>query len=153
MPNLLIVAHTPSDNTRALLEAVVRGASRPEIGGVTLRVKLPLDAEPDDVLWANGLILGTTENFGTMAGRVKDFFERIYYPCLEKTQGLSYGMYIRAGTDGMGTRLAIERIITGLKWNAVQEPVLCVGEFQQEFLADCEELGATLAAGLEAGIY
>lgn len=153
MPNLLLVAHAPSDNTRALCEAVVRGASHPDITAVTLRVKTPLETGPDDILWAQGLILGTTENFGTMAGLVKDFFERIYYPCLEKTQGLPYALYVRAGNDGTGTRTAVERIITGLRWKPVQPALLLAGEFCPEFVTRCEELGQTMAAGLEAGIF
>ena len=111
------------------------------------------DAGPDDVLWANGIILGTTENFGYMSGAIKDFFERIYYPCLEKTEGLPYSLFIRAGNDGAGARTSMERIIKGLAWKAVQEPLICSGDYREEFLASCEELGMTMAAGLEAGIF
>ncbi|OGT79911.1 MAG: flavodoxin [Gammaproteobacteria bacterium RIFCSPLOWO2_02_FULL_61_13] len=153
MPNLLIVAHAPSDNTRILLDAVVRGASHPDINAVALRIKAPLEAGPDDLIWAQGLILGTTENFGSMAGLMKDFLERIYYPCLEKTQGLPYALYIRAGNDGLGTRTAMERIISGLRWQPAQPPLLLAGEFHPGFAASCEELGQTMAAGLEAGVF
>ncbi len=153
MPNLLVVAHAPSENTRVLRDAVVRGARHPDLSAVTLRVKTPMEAGPDDVMWAQGVILGTTENFGSMAGLMKDFFERIYYPCLERTQGLPYALYIRAGNDGIGTRTAVERIVTGLHWQAVQAPLLLAGEFQSGFEARCEELGQIMAAGLEAGIF
>jgi hypothetical protein len=153
MPNLLVVAHAPSDNTRVLRDAVVRGASHPDINAVTLRIKAPMEAGPDDLIWAQGLILGTTENFGSMAGLMKDFFERIYYPCLEMTQGLPYALYIRAGNDGIGTRTAVERIITGLRWRPVQPPLLLAGEFHPGFEARCEELGQAMAAGLEAGVF
>lgn len=153
MPNLLLVSHCPSLNTEALRDAVVEGVRHPDIGDVILRSLAPLDADADDVRWADGIILGTTENFGYMAGRIKDFFERIYYPCLEETQGLPVALYIRAGLDGEGTRLGIERIVTGMRWNWIQEPLLCQGEFQSEFIDQCRELGLTMAAGLEAGIY
>jgi hypothetical protein len=153
MPNLLIVAHVPGANTRALRDAVVRGAGDPDIHGITLRVTAPPEAGPGDVLWAHGLVLGTTENFGSMAGLVKDFLERIYYPCLEKTQGLPYGLYVRAGNDGTGASAAVERIVTGLRWKAVQPPLILSGEFQPGFIRQCEELGQTMAAGLEAGVF
>ena len=110
MPNLLLISHCPSLNTEALRDAVIEGVRHPDISEVTLRSLAPLDADADDVRWADGIILGTTENFGYMAGRIKDFFERIYYPCLEETQGLPVALYIRAGLDGEGTRIGIERI-------------------------------------------
>jgi hypothetical protein len=153
VPNLLFVVHAPSDNTRVLRDAVVRGIRHPDVTAVVLRVSAPVDAGPDDVRWADGMILGTTENFGSMAGLVKDFFERIYYPCLDHKQGLPYCLYVRAGTDGMGACVAIERIVTGLRWRAVQAPLLLPGEFCGDFPRQCELLGHTMALGLDAGIY
>jgi hypothetical protein len=148
---LLIVAHAPSDNTRALRDAVVRGA-RSETG-VDVQFAAPLEAGPDDVLAAQAIILGTTENLGYMSGALKDFFDRSYNPLLERTQGLPCALYIRAGTDGTGTRRGVETILTGLRWKAVQEPLLCKGPWQDSFVSQCEELGAAMAAGLAAGIF
>ena len=150
---LLIVAHVPSENTRRLRDAVVAGASLAEIEGVAVTALSPFDAGPAEVQEADALILGTTENLGYMSGALKDFFDRIYYHCLEQTQGLSYALYIRAGHDGTGTRRAVESITTGLRWRAVQEPLICRGEFQEDFVGQCEELGTLMAAGLEAGIF
>jgi multimeric flavodoxin WrbA len=150
---LLIVGHVPSPNTRRLRDAVAEGARVPEIEGVEVAVSSPFDAGPDDVKAAQALILGTTENLGYMSGALKDFFDRIYYPCLEETQGLPYALYIRAGHDGTGTRRGVETIVTGLRWRAIQEPLICRGEFQESFVEDCRELGILVAAGLEAGVF
>ena len=150
---LLIVSHTPSPNTQALTDAVLRGARHEDVEGVYVRHIRPLQAEPDDVRWADAIILGTTENFGYMSGALKDFFDRIYYPCLEETEGLPYVLFIRAGLDGLGTRSAVERIVTGLKWRPVQDALIMQGEYQDGFLTQCEELGMTVAAGLQAGIF
>lgn len=150
---LLVVAHAPSPNTQRLAEAVLQGARHPDIENITTRHVPPLEAGPDDVLGARAIILGTTENLGYMSGALKDFFDRIYYPCLEKTEGLPYALYIRAGRDGTGTQRAVETIVTGLRWRAVQEPLICQGEFQEHFVEQCEELGMAMAAGLDAGIF
>lgn len=149
---LLIVAHCPSHNTRQLVEAVLAGANHADIENVTARHVPPLQATADDVLAAEAIILGTTENLGYMSGALKDFFDRIYYPVLEKKQGLPCALYIRAGLDGTGTKRAVESIVTGLKWRWVQEPLICRGDFREEFIAQCEELGMTVAALLDAGI-
>ena len=150
---LLIVAHAPSPNTLRLREAALRGARSPDIEGVEARAASPFDVGPEDVLAAHAILLGTTENLGYMSGALKDFFDRVYYPVLEETQGLAYALYIRAGHDGTGTRRAIESITTGLRWRQVSEPLICRGEFQQSWLGEAEQLGLLMAAGLEAGVF
>ena len=150
--HLLIVAHNPSPNTQRLAEAALRGASHADIDGVEAKHIPPLAAIPEDVLWADAIILGTTENFGYMSGALKDFFDRIYYPCLENTEAMPYAAYIRAGLDGTGTKIAIDKITTGLRWKAVQESIILHGEYDDAFEQQCEELGMLMAASLEAGI-
>ncbi len=150
---LLLIAHAPSANTKRLLGAVLAGARSPEVDGVEVEHLPPLQAGPEDLLRADAVILGTTENLGYMSGALKDFFDRSYYPCLEKTQGLPYALYVRAGHDGTGTKRGVEAIATGLRWRAVQEPLICRGEFSEAFVEQCQELGTLMAAGLEAGVF
>jgi multimeric flavodoxin WrbA len=150
---LLIVAHAPSANTQRLFDAVVQGARSPEISGVAVAAQSAFVTVPDDVLSSDAVLLGTTENLGYMAGAVKDFFDRIYYPCLELTHGRPFAFWIRAGHDGTGTRRAIETITTGLRWRAVQEPLVCRGGWDEGFIASAGELGLAMAAGLEAGVF
>ena len=152
MKKLLIVANTPSDNTSLLAEATLRGASHSDIEQVTPILKEPLDATVEDVMSCDGIIVGTTENFGYMSGLIKDFFERIYYPCLEEKQGLPFAVYVRAGLDGTGTQIAVQKIIAGLRWKEACPLLLLKGEFQTDFEQQCEELGMLVAAGLDAGV-
>ncbi len=151
--NLLLISHTPSENTRTLSEAVLRGALSQTGSGLNIMRVTPFSAQAKDVLSARGLIIGTTENFGYMAGATKDFFDRCYYDLLDKTDALPYAVYIRAGLDGTGTKNALDGICGALKWKAVQEPLICKGEYRPSFEQDCEQLGAAMAAGIGAGIF
>ena len=153
MKHLLLVYHTQTGGTEAMAEAVIAGARDPDVAGVELLVRSPLDASAKDVLWADGLILGTPENFGYMSGALKYFFDQIYYPCLDQTHGLPYALFVKAGNDGRGAVASIGRIVTGLRWREVQPPVVLVGEVTPDGLAQCRELGMTMAAGLETGLF
>jgi multimeric flavodoxin WrbA len=151
MKTLLIVYHTGGVKTARMAEAVERGA-RSE-GGVNVLVKRCTDAGPDDVLAADGLILGTPENFGSMAGMMKDFLERVFYPCEGKVNGRPYALFVGAGQDGNGAVDSVERIVTGLRLKKVHEPIIGLKDLTPEVLSSCEELGAALAAGLALGIF
>jgi len=150
---LLIVGHVPSENTRALRDAVARGALSDDVTGINVRVLSPFDAGAEDVLASDAVILGTTENLGYMSGALKDFFDRTYYGVLEEKQGLPYALYVRAGLDGTGTIRGVETIVTGLRWKAVREPLLLHGAWQDGFVDEARELGLLVAAGLEAGVF
>jgi len=151
---LLVVAHAPSPNTRRLLEAVEQGARAPEIENVETVAQSPFETRPEHVLAAQAILLLTPENLAYMSGALKDFFDRCYYPCLERTQGMPYALVVRAGQGGGdGTRRAVETIATGLRWRAVNEPLILRGEWREDFVAQCRELGTLMAAGLEAGVF
>ena len=149
MKTLLIVYHTGGVKTAQMAEAVERGA-RSETS-VNVVVKRCADAGPEDVLAADGLILGTPENFGYMSGMMKDFLERVFYDCEGKIEGRPWALFVSAGQDGSGAITSVERIVTGLRLRKVREPILALREVTPEILAQCEELGATLAVGIAAG--
>jgi len=151
--HLLIVYHSQSGSTSRMAEAVIRGARHADIDNVEVRVRDALEASEDDVLWADGYLFGTPENFGYMSGALKYFFDRIYYPCLDRIGGRPYSLFVRAGNDGTGALTSIARITAGLAIREVQEPVLFVGDFAESRLVECEELGMAMAAGLDAGIF
>ena len=153
MKKLLIVAHCPSENTKNLRNAALEGSKDPQILGVEVVVKTPFESDIQDIFWANAVLLGTTENLGYMSGALKDFFDRTYNEALGNTDGLPYALYIRAGMDGTGTRRSITSITTGLRWREVQAPLIFKGQWKNEFLSDLRELGMSMAAGLESGIF
>ena len=151
MRRLLIIYHTQSGSTGRMADAVLKGA-RSETGVETV-FKRAFDAGIDDLLGCHGLLIGTPENFGTMSGAVKDFFDRTYYPAEGKTLGLPYALFVSAGNDGSGAVREIGRIATGYGWKQVAEPVIARKEITAEILISCEELGNAMATGIALGIF
>ncbi len=152
MKHLLIVYSTQTGRTQRLAEAAQRGAA--ELADeVEVRCKRAFDAVEEDLLWADGLLIGSPENFGYLSGAVKDFLDRTYYPLEGKTIGLPYAMFVSCGNDGSGAVRALERIASGYQWTRVAEPLIYVGEPDEEAIAATAELGQTLAAGIAYGIF
>lgn len=151
--NLLIVYHSQSGHTQMMARAVLDGARDPMIETIDVRFLRAPSAGPDDLLWAHGLLLGTPENFGYMSGAMKDFFDRTFYPVEGRIQSLPYAAFISAGNDGSGAVRAIRRIANGYPLKEIQEPIIARGDVTPDIIAQCKELGLTLAAGLEAGVY
>ena len=150
--HLLIVYHSQSGSTSKMAEAVIAGAMDDDVD-VDVRSREALEATSEDLLWCDGFILGTPENFGYMSGAMKTFLDRSYYACEDRLTGKPFAMFIRAGNDGSGALSSLRRILTGLRVREVQEPVMIVGEFDESRLDECRELGLTMAAGLEAGVF
>jgi multimeric flavodoxin WrbA len=163
MKTLLIVYHSSTGGTRQLAHAVARGAS---IGGeVAVRIFEAPDAGPADVLVADAYVFATPENLASMAGLMKDFFDRSYYAVLDRINGRAYAALVCAGSDGQGAARQLERIATGWRLKAACAPlIICTYAQTPEAIAAvktigpadiarCEEVGALLAAGLAAGIY
>ncbi|MFE2825866.1 flavodoxin family protein [Streptomyces sp. NPDC059271] len=148
MATLLIVHHTPSPNCQAMFEAVVSGATAPEIEGVRVVRRAALSATASDVLDADACLLGTPANLGYMSGALKHFFDQVYYPCLDTTAGRPFGYYVHGGNDVTGAVRGIETITTGLGWRRAADAVTVTGEPGKADIEACWELGATLAARL-----
>ena len=148
MPRILVVHHTVSPPLDTLLRAVLDGAARPELPDVEVVHRAALTASPVDVLEADGYVLGTPANLGSMSGALKHFFDTIYYPCLHETERRPWGLYVHGNNDVDGAVASVERIVTGLGWRAVAAPVRVVGPPAAADTDACWELGAALAATL-----
>src|SRR5215218_10284766 len=143
MPRLLLVHHTPSPNLQTVLEAVKEGAAMVE--EVELVLCPALSAGAADLLAANGVLLGTPANIGYMSGALKHFFDTVYYPCLEATVGLPYGVYVHGNDDTAGALTAIAKISGGMRWKQVAAPLSLIGAPGPAELEACRELAATVA--------
>lgn len=149
---LLVVQHTVSPGTSALLEAALEGARDPAITGVDVVVRAALSAAPVDALEADGYLIAGPVNLGYLAGALKHWFDTIYYPCLDSTGGRPYGALLHANNDATGALRALESITSGLRWRPAQKPVVITSSAPSvDELAQASELGAALAAGLALG--
>ena len=153
MKHLLLVYHSQSCRTEALAHAVYRGATDPAIDGVDTRLQLAGESGLDDLLWADVVILGTPENFGYMSGAMKDFLDRTYYPAQGLVEGMGYALFVSAGNDGTGAVRAIRRIALGYPLKEIVAPIIVRGEVHASNLEACQDLGMTVAAGLELGMF
>jgi len=88
-----------------------------------------------------------------MSGALKDFFDRTFYEVEGQVDGKPYCMLVGAGNDGTGALNAIRRICNGYNFREVQQPIVVVGDLEDQQLQKCRELGMAMAAGLEAGIF
>ncbi|MBM3393016.1 MAG: flavodoxin family protein [Betaproteobacteria bacterium] len=134
-----------------MAEAVLRGARRATETETVM--KRAGNTTLEDLLACHGLVVGTPENFGYMAGMVKDFFDRTYYPAEGKTVGLPYALFVSAGNDGTGAVREIDRIATGYGWKRVAEPLIARKEVTEADLAACEALGEAMATGVALGVF
>ena len=164
MKRLLIVYHSLTGGTEQLVTAAAGGARR-EAPDVNVRVLTAPQAGPEDVLAADAYVFATPENLAAIAGLMKDFFDRCYYPVLGRIEGRPYATLICAGTDGRNAARQDERSCTGWRLKAVApalivcthaqtpEDILAPKQIPADELKRADELGAALAAGVAMGVF
>ena len=150
---VLLIAHTPAQNTLALANASMDFVANQNTGEVVMRCLSPFNVSANDVSEAAAVIIGTTENIGYMAGATKDMFDRCYYDWLDSTAAKPVAIYIRAGLDGTATKNALTSICGGLKWRLIAEPLIFHGSWQDAFCDQLSELCLGVVIGVDSGIY
>lgn len=150
MPKVLIVFHSQSGTTAALMAAVREGAL---LEGAEVRMMPALEASVDDLIWCDGVIFGSPENLGYLSGGLKNFFDRTFYPAQPLALNLPYAVVISAGNDGSNAVKQLQRIAVGYPMRCVSEPLIAVGEARVSTIERCRELGQGFSAGLAMGIF
>ena len=146
-----MIYHSQSGTMERMANRFAQGAAREAEVDVVL--KKAGNTNLDDLLRCNAIAIGSPEYFGTMAGMIKDFFDRTFAPAQENTIGLPFVLFVCAGNDGRGAITQIERIAAGYKWRKVLEHIRIAGTPTESDLRAIEDLGHTLAAGLDFGIF
>ncbi|MEP3226719.1 MAG: NAD(P)H-dependent oxidoreductase [Parasphingorhabdus sp.] len=163
MKRLLIIYHSTTGATQQMVDAALAAAREEE--KVETRCLQAPDCQPDDMRNADGFIFATPENLAAIAGEMKSFFDRCYYPVLGALEGRAYAAMICAGSDGDNARKQVERIATGWRLKKIMDtPIICTHAqtleailapktIGQTDIARCAEVGATMAAGLSMGVF
>lgn len=161
MPRLLIVYHSMTGGTRQMAQAAAEGAALE----CEVVLKAAIEAGPQDVLDAQGYLFASPENLAGMAGLMKDFFDRTYYPVLDRIAGRPYAALICAGSDGENAARQIARIAKGWRLKEIAPPaIICThAQTPEAILAEktipdddlerCRDIGRMLGAGLTMGIF
>ena len=145
---LLVIHHTPSPHCQEMFEAVVAGATDPEIEGVEVVRRPALTVSPVEMLSADGYVLGTPANLGYISGALKLAFDQSYYQLLDSTQGRPFGVYLHGNEGTEGAERAVDSITTGLGWVKAAATVVVMGKPTKADVEACWNLGATVAAAL-----
>ena len=148
MARLLIIHHTPSPHCQEMLEAVVAGATDPEIEGVEVLRRPALTVAPAEMLDADGYVLGTPANLGYISGALKHAFDTSYYQILDATQGRPFGLWLHGNEGTEGAQRAVDGITAGLGWVKASDTVVVAGKPSKTDLEACWNLGGTVAAHL-----
>lgn len=163
MKRLLIVWHSRTGAARSMAEAAARAAAAE--AGVEVKMVAAEHASADDLLAADGYLFAAPENLAALSGAMKEFFDRTYYPALERLNGRPYAALIAAGSDGTGAARQLARIATGWRLKPIADPLIVCTQAQSpdailaqkalsgDVLAPCAELGAAMAAGLAMGVF
>jgi multimeric flavodoxin WrbA len=159
---LLVVHHSPTSTTRELAEAVIAGTRDEAITGVEVVVRPALEASAQDVLAADGYLLGTSANFGYMSGALKHFFDTIF---LQAGGALSedgsareaggqrrpYGLWVHGRYDTTGAVRSVQSIVQALAWQQAAPVLEVLGDLDTPEREAAYDLGGTLAALVMSG--
>ena len=160
MARLLVVHHSPTRSLQALTDAVVAGTADEAITGVEVVVREALSARADDVLAADGYLLGTSANFGYMSGALKHFFDSTFLAVggalddsggageagAGATAGRPLGLWVHGRYDVTGAVRAVSSIVGALGWRQSAPVLEVLGDVDEAATAQAYELGATIAA-------
>ncbi len=148
MGKILVVFHSQSGNTKAAAEALAQGAK--SISQTEVLVKEALQATTEDLLSSDAIALGTPDYFSYMAGRLKDFFDRTYYPTQGSVTDKPCGLFVTHGGGGKALD-SLKSICATFKFKIVGQPVLVKNAPDAEARAELMSLGKLLAEAASRG--
>ena len=147
---LLIVFHSQSGTSAGLAQAVLAGAAAQ--GQIAVTVLRASDAEAADFIACDMVVVIAAENIGRLSGGMRNFFDRVFYPCEDKVAGKPYALIVAAGNDGSGADRELQQIFSGLGMVHALPTEICKGRLSDQENA-YSEWANMLAEGLAMGIF
>src|SRR4051795_5641989 len=164
MARLLGIHHSPTRALESLTAQVLAGARDDQIEGVEVIDRPALDfaagtADHEDLLAADGYVLGTTANFGYMSGALKHVFDSTFLqiggalsddgsgaPSEGDTERRPFGLYVHGRYDTTGAVRSVLSITGALGWKQGYDVLEVMGEVTGVDTDAAYELGGTIAA-------
>ncbi len=172
MARLLVVHHSPTPATAALAAAIVEGARDDAIEGVEVEVREALawardEADHTTLLAADGYVLATPANLGTMSGALKHVFDSTFLhvggalsddgtggtpgDADVATRGRPFGLVVHGRYDTTGAVRDVLAVTSALGWRQGAAVLEVLGDVTDEHRDAAWELGATIGALLSVG--
>ena len=147
---ILLIYHSQSGLNKKLANACLTSCEKEQ---VEVSLKNAKDTVLEDVKDSDGIIIISPEYFGYMAGAIKDFFDRTYYPARELNLNLPYALVIGCENDGTGAERGIDTIAKGYVLRKSLKTLIVKEKDIKSSLPKVEELAQTFAAGVAMGIF
>lgn len=165
---LLVIHHSPTKALESLTARVLAGTRDESIEGVEVVERRALDfatgaASHQDLLDADGYVLGTTANFGYMSGALKHVFDSTFLmiggaldptgaagDSVGATKGRPFGLYVHGRYDTTGAVRSVLALTGALGWKQGYDVLEAMGDVDETDLEAAYELGGTIAALLSA---
>ena len=164
MARLLVIHHSPTPSLATLTQAAVSGTRDASIDGVDVVVLSALDfatgmADHEDILTADGYLIGTTANFGYMSGALKHVFDSTFLQIggalaadgsgdqkAGATTGRPFGLYVHGRYDTTGAVRSVLAITGALGWKQGYDVLEVMGDVEDDDRDAAYTLGGTIAA-------
>lgn len=139
---VLVVYHSQGGNTAAAAQAVAEGVQ--SVKGVEPILKRASEADANDLMSCDAICFGTPDYFSYMAGMLKDFFDRTFYPTQGQVDDKVCAVFVTHGGGGKASE-SVEKICRSFRFKQVAETVLVKGKPDEAAEVRLRELGTTLA--------
>lgn len=112
MNRILVLYDSKSGNVARMAQLVAEGAAL--ISDSEVRLRSVDEAQAEDVLWCDGLAVGSPTNMGLLSWKMKRFWDETMAPHWMKIDGKIACAFSSAGGWGGGMELACQSLLTVL---------------------------------------